>query len=442
MTARITDSYRILVADDERAVRDAYRTVIEGINPPFARRSMLEELEGKLFGHPSPALPAPTYSAVLCPGGAEAVEAIRAAGPEDPAFPVAFLDVRMPPGIDGIEAAARIRAIDPDINIVIVTGHADSHPREIAQRVPPADKLFYINKPFHKMELQQFVFALTAKWKSDRATRRANEELTKRCSELEVANQTVRVERERAEVANHAKSEFLAKMSHELRTPLNAVIGFTDVMRSETFGPIGNDRYRQYLDDITYSGTHLLGMINDLLDFSTIEIGKLRIVPEDISLDEVMESVASLMTMQAEKAKVGLRLDHRAHRVTLFADEHRLRQILLNLLSNAVKFTPPGGEVVFSSDIDDNGLSISVSDTGIGIAPEHLPSIFTPFHQIDNGHARKYEGAGLGLTIAKSLAQLQGGMLTATSELGNGTTVTLQFPADKYSVQFYLVARG
>jgi signal transduction histidine kinase len=442
MTATPADNFRILVADDERAVLDAYRTVLDDINPPFARRSVIEELEGKLFGRPGPAVPAPTFSPVLCRGGAEAVETIRAARPEDPAFPVAFLDVRMPPGIDGIETAARIRALDPDINIVIVTGYADSHPREIAQRVPPIDKLFYINKPFQKMELQQFVFALTAKWKSDRATRRAHEELTRRCAELEVANQTVEIERERAELANHAKSEFLAKMSHELRTPLNAVIGFTDVMRSETFGPIGNARYRQYLDDITYSGTHLLGMINDLLDFSTIEIGKLRIVPEDINLDEVVESVASLMAIHAEKAKVKLRLDHRAQRVTLLADEHRLRQILLNLLSNALKFTPAGGDVVFSTEIDDNGLSISVSDTGIGIAAEQLPSIFTPFHQIDNGHARKYEGAGLGLTIAKSLAQLQGGTLTATSELGDGTTVTLQFPADKYRVQLYLVARG
>ena len=442
MTTKVPDGYRILVADDERAVRDAYRTVLEDINPPFARRSMIEELEGKLFGRPGPAVPVPTFTPVLCQGGEEAVDAIRDARPEDPAFPVAFLDVRMPPGIDGIETAARIRAIDPDINIVIVTGYADSHPREIALRVPPVDKLFYINKPFQKMELQQFVFALTAKWKADRATRLANEELTKRCKELEVANHSVQVERERAELANHAKSEFLANMSHELRTPLNAVIGFTDVMRTETFGPIGNDRYRQYLDDITYSGTHLLGMINDLLDFSTIEIGKLRIAPADIDLDEVVESVASLMRIHADKARVGLRLAHRAQRTILHADEHRLRQILLNLLSNAVKFTPAGGEVIFSTDIDDDGLAIAVSDTGIGIAAEDLPSIFTPFHQIDNGHTRKYEGAGLGLTIAKSLAQLQGGTLTATSELGDGTTVTLRFPPDKLRVQLYLVAQG
>jgi signal transduction histidine kinase len=429
MTAVANDAFRVLVADDERAVLDAYRTVLCDISPDSRRGSAIESLEAKLFGQPSSTDPAPTFSPVICRGGEEAVETIRTSRPDDPAFPVVFLDVRMPPGIDGIETAARIRALDPEINIVIVTGYADSNPRQIAQRVPPLDKLFYISKPFQKMELQQFVLALTAKWKADRASRVLNQELSRRCQEL-VA------ERERAECANHAKSEFLANMSHELRTPLNAVIGFTDVMRTEAFGPIGNDRYRKYLEDIAYSSTHLLQMINDLLDLSTIEIGKLRINLERVSLDDVIDGVTSLVRVQAEKAEIELQQEHRARLVQLLADEHRLRQILVNLLSNAIKFTPRSGSVVVATDIDCDGvLSISVRDNGIGMSPADMSRVFEPFQQVEHAMARKYEGAGLGLTIAKNLTELQGGALTLTSEPGNGTTVTLRFPPECYSVQ-------
>ena len=444
MTTATADTFRILVADDERAILDAYRTVLDDINPRSAKHRTIEDLEAKLFGQKDLVNPAPTFSPILCRGGEEAVETVRAAWPDDPAFPIVFLDVRMPPGIDGIETAARIRALDPDINIVIVTGYADSHPREIAQRVPPLDKLFYISKPFQKMELQQFVLALTAKWKADRASRLLNQELSKRCQELEAAHADVVAERERAEFASYAKSEFLAKMSHELRTPLNAVIGFTDVMRNEVHGPIGNERYRQYLDDITYSSTHLLQMINDLLDLSTIEIGKLRIATENVSLDDVLEGVASLMRIQAERGEIELRQEYRTQCVRLSADEHRLRQILVNLLSNAIKFTPKSGYVVIATDIDGDGsLSISITDTGIGMSPGDIALAFAPFQQIDHGIARRYDGAGLGLTIAKNLAELQGGTLTLSSELGKGTTVTLRFPSDRYSVGSEpLVAKG
>jgi signal transduction histidine kinase len=351
----------------------------------------------------------------------------------------------MPPGIDGIETAARIRALDSEVNIVIVTGYADSSPREIALRVPPQDKLFYVSKPFQKMELQQLVFALTAKWKSDRASRLLNQELRTRCLELEGAHAQVVAERERAEFASYAKSEFLAKMSHELRTPLNAVIGFTDVMRSEAYGPIGNERYRQYLNDITYSSAHLLQMINDLLDLSTIEIGKLRIDVDNVGVDDVIEGVTSLMRIQAEQSEIELRQEHRAQRVRLRADEHRLRQILVNLLSNAIKFTPKSGQVKIVTDIEPDGsLSISISDTGIGMSPADLSVALRPFQQIDHGIARRYDGAGLGLTIAKNLTELQGGTLALSSELGKGTTVTLRFPSECYSVKsdLYLVAKG
>jgi signal transduction histidine kinase len=424
------DSFRILVADDEQGVIDAYRTVIEDINPPFARRSTIEDLEAKLFGEKKPASPAPTFTPVLCRRGEEAVETIRKAREAGEEFPVVFLDVRMPPGIDGIEAAAQIRAIDPEVNIVIVTGYSDTPLKEIAARVPPLDKLFYISKPFQKMELQQFVFALTAKWRADRTARLAMEQLNQRFHQLEVANTAIQRERERADAANLAKSEFLAKMSHELRTPLNAVIGFAEVMRAQTYGPIGNERYQRYLEDIAFSGNHLLGMINDLLDISTIDVGMLKVRMENVDLDEVVHGVTSLMRIHAENAKVELNLDHKATRVIFEADERRLRQVLVNLLGNAIKFTGEGGVVTMVTRMDhDKGLTISVSDTGIGISQEDLAGIFAPFHQVDHGHSRRFDGAGLGLTIAKSLSELMGGKLEVESELGRGTIATLSFPA-------------
>jgi two-component system, cell cycle sensor histidine kinase PleC len=238
----------------------------------------------------------------------------------------------------------------------------------------------------------------------------------------------IQKERERADAANLAKSEFLAKMSHELRTPLNAVIGFAEVMRAQTYGPIGNDRYQRYLEDIAFSGNHLLGMINDLLDISTIDVGMLKVHMENVDLDEVVHGVASLMRIHAENANVELKVDHQAARVILQADERRLRQVLVNLLGNAIKFTEAGGAVSMATRMDRDGLAISVSDTGIGISQEDLAGIFAPFHQVDHGHSRRYDGAGLGLTIAKSLSELMGGKLEVDSELGRGTIVTLSFP--------------
>ncbi len=437
------ESYRILVADDEPTLLEAYRTVVEDITPAVDTDSVINRLELKLFGPKTKLDPQPSYSPVLCRSGERAVDALREMQRAGQVCPVAFLDVRMPPGIDGIETAARIRALDPDINIVIVTAYADSHPRAVAQRVPPLDKLFYISKPFQKMELQQFALALTARWNAERASAQFNRELTVRCRELEAAHGEVVQARERADFANRAKSEFLANMSHELRTPLNAVIGFTDMMRGEVLGPIGHERYRQYLEDIAHSGKHLMHMINDLLDLSTIEIGKIRLNVGSIDFDSVIADIVSLMRLQVDQSGIQLREDYQVRNVVLQADDGRIRQVLLNLLSNAIKFTPKSGSITVATSVDSaGGLLISVADTGIGIAAEDQAVALEPFGQIEHGLARHFQGAGLGLTIAKKLTELQGGALTLQSELGKGTTITLRFPLNTYSAktELYLVA--
>ena len=238
--------------------------------------------------------------------------------------------------------------------------------------------------------------------------------------------------KDQAEAANRAKSEFLANMSHELRTPLNAIIGFSELMTLETMGPIGNDRYKDYTKDIFDSGTHLLALINDVLDLSKIEAGRYKLREEKVDLEDVVRSSVRVITERAERANLILSTDIPSPAPRLYADERALKQMLLNLLTNAVKFTPAGGRVGLGVKRNSaGGLDIVVSDTGIGIAPEDLPKAMERFGQVDSQTARKFEGTGLGLPMVKSLTELHGGTLRLESKVGEGTRVIISLPADR-----------
>jgi signal transduction histidine kinase len=241
----------------------------------------------------------------------------------------------------------------------------------------------------------------------------------------------LRQAKEEAELASRTKTEFLANISHELRTPLNAVIGFAEIMSSQIFGKLGDERYVHYADDIRDSGEHLLTLINDVLDVSKIEVGKLELNEEPVDVAAVLESSMRLMRDRAEEAGLVLRAEIPRDLPFLQADARRLKQILLNLMSNAVKFTPAGGRIIVRAAVEEKGLSIAVEDTGIGIAAEDLEKALRPFGQIDSRMARKYQGTGLGLPLTKSMIELHGGQLKLVSEVGRGTTATVWLPRER-----------
>jgi len=250
-------------------------------------------------------------------------------------------------------------------------------------------------------------------------------------TERKLAEQQMADARALAEIASKAKTEILANMSHELRTPLNAIIGFSDTVLAGIFGPMSNDKQREYLDDIKSSGIHLLTLINDVLDVAAIEAGRLELHEDVVELGELMMTCIRLVEARAEKGEVQIMLIP-GPIPRLRADERRIKQVVLNLLSNAVKFTPKGGKVQIEVDCTlDGDLDILVRDNGIGMSSRDLQKAKEPFGQVDSTLQRRYEGTGLGLPLSISLVEEHGGQVFIDSAPGFGTTVTVQLPASR-----------
>jgi signal transduction histidine kinase len=234
-----------------------------------------------------------------------------------------------------------------------------------------------------------------------------------------------------ADSAHRSKAEFLANISHELRTPLNTVIGYSEILKNQSFGPIDNETYRGYAADIFASGTHLAGLIGDIHSFSKLDAGRIGLNEEEVDLAEIVAVCRRVVDLHAEREKIDIGLACPDDLPALRGDHQRLRQIVINLLSNAVKFTPEGGKVRVTTRLAHGALELSVADTGIGMAEKDIPTALARFGQIDSKLSRKYQGTGLGLPLAKELVELHGGTLAIESALGVGTTVHVRFPPER-----------
>jgi signal transduction histidine kinase len=229
------------------------------------------------------------------------------------------------------------------------------------------------------------------------------------------------------EVANQHKSDFLANMSHELRTPLNAIIGFSEVMLERLFGDV-NEKQEDYLKDIHSSGKHLLSLINDILDLSKVEAGRMELERASFHLPDAISNAITLVRERAQRHSIFLGVDVDPQLSDIVADQRKFKQILLNLLSNAVKFTPDGGRVDVSAHREDGHLVVAVKDTGIGIAPEDQEAVFEEFRQVGRNYTNKQEGTGLGLSLTRRFVELHGGRIWVESRPGNGSTFTFTLP--------------
>jgi signal transduction histidine kinase len=350
------------------------------------------------------------YATVLARSADQAQATLEAHGAR-----VALIDIKLG-SASGVDLLAGLKARRSSLIGVMMTAHAETETVIRAMRLGAYD---YIDKGCHPSEIVAVLERCFEKLDLQDARQGAYEEL--------------RVAKEAAEAANRAKSEFLATMSHELRTPLNAVIGFSELMATQAFGPLAQ-QYCDYARDINASGTHLLAIINDILDLSKAEAGKLELAEDDIDVGRALEATLRIVKPRAAAAGIALETAIPAELPALWGDERKFRQIFINLLSNAVKFTPKDGRIEVAARVAGDGrLEIAVVDNGIGIAAEDIPKALEPFRQLDNRLSRQYEGTGLGLPLTAAMVRLHQSELRIESEPGSGTTVTVAFPAERVS---------
>lgn len=340
-------------------------------------------------------------------------------------FDLFLLDVQMPE-MNGFELCRRLRR-DPDtrnVPVIFVTAERTSTASVIEGL--DAGGFDYITKPFDQAELLARVRVMLRLRTAEKGLLAVQALLDEQNQQLSAMNATLEKAGEEALAATRAKSEFLASMSHELRTPLNSIIGFSDLMISDSKQPPG-ERQAKRLEKISRNGRQLLALINDILDLSKIEADRMTLTLAPVDVMAVARECVDLARPLLQEKPVRLEARIPAEMDTWEGDEIRLRQIITNLLSNAIKFTDSGSVTLKLGGTDEN-VCISVSDTGIGIAPEHLPYVFEPFHQADSCSVRRAGGTGLGLPISRQLCRLMGGTIDVRSEPGVGSTFEVMLP--------------
>lgn len=408
----MTKGCRILVIDDNPDIHVDFRKILR---PMSTSHQSLDALFLGEAAKPEPStVQIPEFDVEAADQGLTGVEMLQAALEAGARFDLAFVDMRMPPGLDGVETIERLWELDPGLPVVICTAYSDYSSLEIFERLGVSDRLQILKKPFDPVEVQHLALSLsTRRTLEDQASLRT-EELERRVSER---TKDLHVAKEKAEAASRSKSEFLANMSHEIRTPLNGVMGMLELLQGSGLQP----RQQEYADVSLSSARSLLALINDILDYSKIEASQLQLDEHPFSLRRMVEEVVAISSAQVVDRTVDVVLDYPESAPSeVVGDSLRIRQVLTNLVSNALKFTERGSIVVDINAIelgpDEHTFRFAVRDTGIGIPEDKLQYIFGKFAQADSSTTRQYGGTGLGLAISQQLINMMGGRIHVSSE--------------------------
>jgi len=343
--------------------------------------------------------------------GTEALEVIK-----DGNFNVIITDIKLP-DVGGMSVLELAKEINPDVAVIIMTGYASL---ETAVNAVNEGAYAYFVKPVNMDEMKTAIVNALRQQRLSRENKRLVDDLQRSNKLLFEANSQLRA-------ATEAKSAFLAHMSHELRTPLNAIIGFSDLLLGGVAGEI-NSQQNQCLEDILSSGKHLLSLINDILDLSKVEAGKIDIRPESLRLADVVDDAVTTVRTMLNDSRHELAITIAEDLPPVYGDRNRLKQILLNLLSNAIKFTPDGGKLYLETNRKGNVCQVSMVDNGIGIRQEDQTFIFEPFIQLDTQPGERKQGTGLGLALTRQLVELLGGKIWVESEYGKGSRFSFTIP--------------